>query len=340
MIPRLRILLAILICVLAPAAVAVAHEVRPAYFEIIQDAPHHYLVTWKQPAVGDLAIRLIPRLSNGWLDGPPRDQFASGSFLIRNWSITAAQAYPLAGRRLSIDGLERTITDVLVVVRLADGRRLESIVKPDHPQLDLAFATTQGLPVPAYLRLGIEHILTGVDHLMFVLGLLLLVGIRWSLIKAITAFTVAHSITLAASAVGLVSVPSAVIEALVALSIVFVATELINAIRGRAGLTQRWPWVIAFAFGLLHGFAFAGALAEVGLPKDAIPMSLLLFNVGVEIGQLLFVGAAIGVILALRAVWPRIPEAWANLSRRAPPYAIGSFAAFWFIERVALAFSS
>jgi hypothetical protein len=229
---------------------------------------------------------------------------------------------------------------VLVVIRLADGRRLDSIIRPDQPNLQLAFATTQGLPVPAYLRLGIEHILTGIDHLMFVLGLLLLVGVRWRLVKAITAFTVAHSITLGASAIGLVTAPSAVIEALVALSIVFVASELIGAIRGRFGLTQRWPWVIAFTFGLLHGFAFAGALAEVGLPKDAIPLCLLLFNVGVEIGQLLFVGAAILVILALRGLWPHIPRTWERLSRPIPAYAIGSFAAYWFIERVAIAFST
>jgi hypothetical protein len=316
-----------------------AHEVRPAYFQVTQDGPHHYAVTWKQPTQGDMALRLVPRLSNGWLNTAPRDQFASGSFFIRTWSITAPQDDPLSGATLDIDGLDRSITDVLVVVRLSDGRGLESIVRPDHPNLRLAFGTTRGLPVPAYLRLGVEHILTGIDHLMFVLGLLLLVGIRWRLVKAITAFTVAHSITLGASAIGLVTVPSAVIEALVALSIVFVASELIRSIRGDSGLTQRWPWVIAFTFGLLHGFAFAGALAEVGLPKDAIPLSLLLFNVGVEIGQLLFVAAAIVVILGLRLVWKHVPDLWARLSRPIPGYAIGSFAAYWFIERVAIAFS-
>ncbi len=324
---------------LAPAALF-AHEVRPAYVEILQDAPRHYLITWKQPARGDLAIRLAPRLSNGWLDRPPRDEFATGSFLIKTWSIDGAKPDPLAGQTLSIQGLDRTITDVLAVVRLSDGRRLEAIIRPDHPDLALNFSVASGLPVPAYFRLGVEHILTGVDHLMFVLGLLLLVGIRWRLIKAITAFTVAHSLTLAASAVGLVRVPSAVIEALVALSIVFVATELVRAMRGHVGLTQRYPWVIAFIFGLLHGFAFAGALAEVGLPKDAIPMSLFLFNLGVEAGQLIFVGAAILMVLALRLLWKRLPALWATMSRWAPPYAIGSFAAYWFIERVAVAFSS
>jgi hydrogenase/urease accessory protein HupE len=321
------------------AGPAAAHEVRPAYLEITQDGPHHYAVTWKQPVLGEVAIHLAPRLSNGWLDRPPADQFASASFLIRTWSIDALGADPLAGQTLSIDGLDRTITDVLVQVRLADGRRLESIVKPDHPSLALSFAATGGLPVPAYLRLGVEHILTGIDHLMFVLGLLLLIGVRWRLIKAITAFTLAHSITLAASAVGLVHVPSVVVEALVALSIVFVAAELAGSLRGRGGQTQRYPWLIAFTFGLLHGFAFAGALAEVGLPKDAIPLSLLLFNLGVEIGQLLFVGAAILVIVALRQLRPRIPAAWNAAGQRIPPYAIGAFAAFWFIERASLAFS-
>ena len=329
-----------MLCLLLVPAIAGAHEVRPAYFQIIQDGPRHYQVTWKQPAVGDMALRLAPRLSNGWLASPPRDQYASGSFLIRTWSIDAPGADPLAGVTLGIDGLQQSITDVLVVVRLADGRGQESIIRPDSPHLQLSLAAANGLPVPAYLRLGIEHILTGIDHLMFVLGLLLLVGIRWRLVKAITAFTVAHSITLGASAIGLVTVPSSVIEALVALSIVFVASELIRSTHGQSSLTQRWPWMIAFTFGLLHGFAFAGALAEVGLPRDAIPLSLLLFNVGVEIGQLLFVGAAIAVILALRRLAPHLPAIWARLTQPAPAYTIGSFAAFWFIQRVAIAFST
>ena len=339
MIGALARLLALLCLWLVPA-VAGAHEVRPAYFQILQDGPRHYEVTWKQPAVGDMALRLVPRLSNGWLTSAPRDQYASGSFLIRSWSITASGDDPLAGVSLDIEGLRQSITDVLVVVRLRDGRGQEAIIRPDAPHLELSLGSVNGLPVPAYLRLGIEHILTGIDHLMFVLGLLLLVGIRWRLVKAITAFTLAHSITLALSALGLITVPSAVIEALVALSIVFVAAELAASRLGRTGLTQRWPWLIAFTFGLLHGCAFAGALAEVGLPKDAIPLSLLLFNIGVEIGQLLFVGVAILVILMLRRLKPHLPEIWARMSGPAPSYTIGSFAAYWFIERVAIAFST
>jgi hypothetical protein len=337
----LRVLWAALALALMLNSRAGAHEVRPAFLEIDQDGPRHFAVTWKQPVMGDIAIRLIPHVSNGWLEQAPKEQFASPGFLIRTWSI-AAGPEALAGRALSVEGLERTITDVLVRVQLADGRHIETILRPDRPTTELTFARADGLPVPAYLILGVQHILTGIDHLMFVLGLLLLVGVRWRLVKAITAFTLAHSLTLAASAIGLVHVPSAVVEALVALSIVFVAAELANLANlggGQAGLTQRHPWLIAFTFGLLHGFAFAGALAEVGLPKAAIPASLFLFNVGVEIGQLLFVGAAILVILVLRPIRRRLPGALAALGPRLPPYAIGSFAAFWFIERAVVAFS-
>ena len=318
---------------------AQAHEVRPGYLEIRETAPARFVLTWKQPVMGDVAIRLEPRLSNGWLDRRADEDFISPAFRIRTWRVSSAAPDPLAGQTLRIDGLERSITDVIVDVRLADGRAFETIVKPEEPSARLAFGRVGGLAVPAYFELGVEHILTGIDHLMFVLGLLLLVGIDWRLVKAITAFTAAHSLTLAASALGLVHVNSAVIEALVALSIVFVASELMNKMRGQGGLTTRWPWLIAFVFGLLHGFAFAGALAEVGLPKDAIPASLLLFNLGVEAGQLLFVGAAILVILALRPVRLRLPVASDRFGQALAPYAIGGFAAFWFIERTVAAFA-
>ena len=324
------------------ATAAGAHEVRPAYLMIAPVGASTYVVTWKQPVMGDVAIRLEPHLSSRALDRPADEDFVSPSYRIRTWRVKAAGADPLSGQALRIIGLERTITDTLVSARLADGRAFDTILTPEQPSATLTFGRVGGLAVPAYFKLGLEHILTGIDHLMFVLGLLLLVGIRWRLIKAITAFTVAHSLTLAASAVGLVHVPSAVIEALVALSIVFVASELVNAQRGRGGLTAQHPWLIAFLFGLLHGFAFASALAEVGLPKDAIPASLLLFNLGVEVGQLLFVGAAIVVILGLRALRRGLRAPFADLERlghAVPPYAIGSFAAFWFIERAAAAFA-
>jgi hydrogenase/urease accessory protein HupE len=335
---RLVLLLAALTAVFF-AGPAWAHEVRPAYLEIREDAPSRYTITWKQPVVGDMAIRLVPRLSNGWLDAAPADDFISPAFRIRTWQVRSAAPDPITGQTVLIEGLDRSITDALVSVRLADGRSFETILNPGRSSVRLTFGHAGGLIVPAYFALGVEHILTGIDHLMFVLALVLLVGIRWRLLTAITAFTVAHSITLAASATGLVHVPSAVIEALVALSIVVVAVELMNAQRGEGGLTLRHPWLIAFTFGLLHGFAFAGALVEVGLPKDAIAQSLLLFNVGVETGQILFVGMAIMALMTFRPLRLWMPSAWDRLGKVLPPYAIGSFAAFWFIERTAAAVS-
>jgi hypothetical protein len=198
----------------------------------------------------------------------------------------------------------------------------------------LALAAPRGLKIPAYVTLGVGHILTGFDHLMFVLGLLLLIGPNWRLVKAVTAFTVAHSLTLALAALGFVHFPSAIIEALVALSIVFVACELVPLPGRPETLTHRHPWLIAFTFGLLHGLAFAGALAEVGLPKGAEPAALFLFNVGVEIGQLTFIAVAIGAIWALRWLRKRLPAITPEFARVAPAYVIGSCAAFWLIERI------
>ena len=332
-----RVLL-VVVSLLFSASVA-AHEVRPAYLELRQDAPDHVIVTWKQPVLGETALRLIPRLSNGWLDRPADTELITTAFLLRTWQVRSVTPSQLDGLAVQVEGLERTITDTLVSARLADGRSFETILRPDRTQVNLTLQHARHPVVFAYFRLGVEHILTGVDHLMFVFGLLLLVGIRWRLISTITAFTVAHSITLAASALGLVRVPSALIEALVALSIVFLAVELVNQIQDRSSLATRYPWLIAFLFGLLHGLAFAGALTEVGLPQEAIPLSLLLFNLGVEVGQLLFVGAAIGVILTLRQIRPILAADVSKPLIRIPPYAIGSCAAFWFLERSAAVFS-
>jgi hydrogenase/urease accessory protein HupE len=190
-----------------------------------------------------------------------------------------------------------------------------------------------GVAVPAYITLGIEHILTGFDHLSFVLGLMLLVTRLVSLVRTVTAFTVAHSITLALSALHIMKIRAATIEALVAFSIIFVAVEVVHFYRGRQGLTVRYPWLIAFSFGLLHGSAFANALAEIGLPSNAIPMSLFLFNVGVEIGQLMFVALVVTLAWSLTKLPFELPR-W---TRWVPPYAIGSFAAYWFIDRLAIA---
>jgi hydrogenase/urease accessory protein HupE len=234
----------------------------------------------------------------------------------------------LEGRTLHIEGLERTITDVLVSVTLVSGDSSQHILRPQDPSLTFQLRRA-GVAPPTYLKLGIEHILTGVDHLAFVLGLILLVRSRKLLVGTITAFTVGHSITLAATTLNLVTVQPTMIEALVALSILFVAVELVHSYRGRYGLTVQYPWIIASSFGLLHGAAFAGALVEIGLPPDAIPLSLLLFNVGVEAGQLIF----IAVVLAIGWLLMKLPRPALAWARWIPPYAIGSCAAVWLIER-------
>lgn len=340
MIRRLIALVGLLV-VLGVAALggtpAAAHEVRPALLQITEDAPHHYTVLWKQPVVGDMAIRLIPHLSSGWLERPPADQYATPGFLVKTWSFS--DPAPLNGQTVRVEGLDQTITDVLVRVVTHEGKHLDLVVRPQDPTAVLSTATPHGLALPAYLKLGVMHILTGVDHLMFVFGLLLLVGVGWRIVKAVSAFTVAHSITLSAAALGFVHMPSAVIECLVALSIVFVAAELLPGPGAHMTITRRRPWLIAFTFGLLHGMAFAGALSDVGLPPDAVPASLFLFNVGVEIGQLMFILVAVAAIMALRFARSRLTMNIDALARVAPPYVIGCFAAFWFIERLTAAFT-
>jgi hypothetical protein len=328
---RLLTAFALALLFIAPRA-ALAHEVRPALIQITETGPGAYEVVWKQPMVGDMTIHMVPHLSSGVIDKEPSSESSAPGFVVRTWRVTGGP--PLDGQTVSIEGLQQTVTDVLMRVTTANGTVINDVIKPADPERKLALAAPKGLRIPAYVTLGIEHILTGVDHLMFVLGLLLLIGPNWRLVKAVSAFTVAHSITLALAALGFVHFPSAIIEALVALSIVFVACELVPLPGRPETLTHRHPWLIAFTFGLLHGLAFAGALAEVGLPKGAEPQALLLFNVGVEIGQLMFIGVALAAIWLLRQVRRRLPFDSAVFARVAPAYVIGSCAAFWLIERI------
>ena len=324
-----RAVLLFLAACLALCSPALAHEVRPALVQITQSGPGDYQVTWKQPVVGDMAVRMVPHLSSGVLDKPATTEEITPAFRIRTWKVVNGAS--LDGQTLTIEGLKETVTDVLVRIAPTRGEEINTVIHPSDAAYKIVLSGPAGMAVPAYLRLGVEHILTGFDHLMFVLGLLLLIGTSWRIVKAVTAFTVAHSITLALAALGFVKFPSAVIEALVALSIVFVASELLST---RDTLTRRQPWMIAFVFGLLHGLAFAGALANIGLPPHAEPMALFLFNVGVEIGQLAFITVAVGVIFALRAVRNRLTFDTSTFARLAPAYAIGGCAAYWLIERV------
>jgi hydrogenase/urease accessory protein HupE len=307
-----------------------AHESRPAYLELKQLDGETYEVLWKVPGQGEgRRLALDPVFSPDVATiGKFYASFAGNAFTQR-WQVRRKGG--LDGTAIRIDGLEATMTDVLVRFERLDGTTSTLLVAPSSPSFAIE-PEPAGLEVArTYLALGVEHILLGVDHLLFVLALVLLVrGIR-PLLWTVTAFTAAHSLTLAAATLGWLRVPPPPVEASIALSIVFVAREIKLTNAGRPGLTVQRPWIVAFVFGLLHGLGFAGALSEVGLPANAIPVALLFFNVGVEIGQLAFVAVVLAALVGLRRVrWTDTP--WLA---RVPPYAIGSLAAYWTIARVA-----
>ena len=308
---------------------AQAHEVRPAYLEIRELEAGLYSVFWKVPLKGTMRLKLDPVLPEEFENASlPEIQVLSDA-LVTTWKIKN-QSGGLEGEAISIAGLNATITDVLVRVEFLDGREQSTILRSSEPGFVVSEKETTADIAWSYLVLGVEHILGGIDHLLFVLALLLLVNNNWLLLKTITAFTIAHSITLASAVLGFVRVPSAPVEAVIALSILFLASELAKRQEGRSGLTERYPWVVAFTFGLLHGFGFAGALSTIGLPQHEIPLALFQFNVGVEIGQIMFVIFVLGLMWVLR----RVRISWPVWARQAPNYAIGSVAAFWCIQRI------
>jgi hydrogenase/urease accessory protein HupE len=311
-----------------------AHEVRPAYLEIEQTAPTKYQVTWKQPTMGDVAIHLVPHISNGWLKEQPADQYAAGGFLIRSWKVTAKSSAALEGQTVFIEGLKDTITDTFVRIKLSGGRQFDTILRPDNPSFRISFADGQSMGLPSFLLLGIQHILTGPDHLLFLLGLLLIVRDRWMLLKTVSSFTLAHSLTLALATFGLIQLSTPLLNALIALSILFVAPEVVRAQRGGTSLTIRHPWVVAFLFGLLHGMGFASGLTSLGLERGALLAALVLFNIGVEIGQLAF----IALVFALKRSFRVMEWRWPAAVAAAPTYAIGILGASWTIQYCAVLF--
>lgn len=321
------------LALLVAATPASADVFRPAYLELKQKSADTYDVLWKVPAVGEtMRLGIHVRFPEGTTNvTEPRGTFSIDAFTER-WTIRRPGG--LAGDEIRIEGLPGSITDVLARVEREDGTTQVARLIPSRPRFIVESPADGSSVAWTYLVLGVRHILGGVDHLLFVLALILIVDSRRRLLLTVTAFTLAHSITLAMATLGLVYVPQAPVEAAIALSIVFVAAEIVHGLQGRPGLTARAPWVVAFSFGLLHGLGFAGALAEVGLPERAIPLALLFFNVGVELGQVFFVGGVWTVLLVLHRpdrVWPR----WA---RAVPAYAIGAVAMFWVIERT-LAFA-
>ena len=309
---------------------ALAHEARPAYLQLHQLDAERYDVLWKVPGRGEdqrLALDVVFPSGTTTVE-PLRVSFAGNAF-VQRWRVQRSGG--LDGTSIQIQGLQATLTDVLVRLERLDGTTQTIRVIPASPEFSIETAPGRWDVARTYLGLGVEHILLGVDHLLFVLALVILVNGARRLFWTITAFTAAHSLTLAAATLGWVHVPPPPVEASIALSIVFLASEIVHARAGRPGLTYRQPWIVAFLFGLLHGLGFAGALSEVGLPANAIPIALLFFNVGVEIGQLLFISAVLAVIVGARRL--RFPLG--DWSWKLPVYAIGTVAAYWTVDRMA-----
>jgi len=306
---------------------AIAHEVRPGFLDLHETGPETYSFLWKKPSGGEVEIQIAPVFPRECrVSTPDRQQLTPGAVVVRG-TVTCPGG--LAGKTITIAGLEATITDVLVRVHHADGRLESHLLRPATPAVTLGGVTTGIERALSYVQIGVQHILLGVDHLLFVLGLMLIVSNRWMLVKTITSFTVAHSITLAIATLGYASAPLVPLNAAIAISILFLGPEIVRSWRGETSFTIRHPWVVAFSFGLLHGFGFASGLTAMGLPQAEIPLALLLFNVGVELGQVAFVLLVILLERSFRVLEVR----WPRFVARLPGYAVGTLGAYWTIQR-------
>ena len=302
------------------------HEVRPSYLELVQQNEDSYAVLWKVPAKGDLRLGLdvifdesVENITH------PVERFSAGSYTKR-WRIRQANA--LVNTSIYIEGLDSTLTEALVRIEHLDGSVQISRLMPDNPSVLVEATPTATQVAKTYTALGIKHIWAGIDHLLFLVCLLLIAGTGKRILITITGFTAAHSITLVLSALNIVHVNIAAVEAIIALSIVFLAIEIAKGKRN--SLTWQYPISVSTSFGLLHGFGFAAVLNEIGLPQTELAVGLLFFNAGVEIGQILFVT---GIILLVRVLILVKINLLAPLLHKPVAYSIGSLASFWLIER-------
>lgn len=319
--------LSALLIVLLTVASAYAHEVRPAYLSVEEKTPGEFSVLFKTPMQGDARLALSALFSGKVEHLTPIVSRRTGDAMVQTWHMRTAQ--PLSGQNVVIDGLQNSMTDALVHVVLTNGNTWTARLTPSEPSAVIPAAQSSWTVFAVYVRHGIEHIAFGFDHLLFVAALMLIVRDWRKLVKAVTAFTAAHSITLTCATLGWVTLPSAPVEAMIALSIVLIAAEVVRMERGQLSLAITSPWIVAFAFGLLHGFGFAGALVELGLPQNDIPLALLAFNVGVELGQLAFIAVILTAVHSVRRI--------VMIPRRAiigSAYAIGMVAAFWSVQRL------
>lgn len=328
----MTVLWLVLTAVLAVLAsgTASAHALDPGYLELVPLDQHRWQVTWRVPDVNGEPMPLEARLPETCTHEPPPPSF-DGRAWTASWIATCPEG--VQGGRIEIAGLERSRTETLVRYGLVPGQTETLRLTASRTAFVIPRVPGKLDTVSSYVALGVVHILEGMDHLLFVLTLLLLIAGWRRLFRAVTAFTAAHSLTLAAATLGWLSVPPAPVEAVIALSIVFLAYELSRPPGIRDPLLMRAPWLISFAFGLIHGLGFAGALREIGLPQQDIPLALLAFNIGVELGQILFIAGVLMVGYSARWLLPAIRTRAAGLERLAS-YGIGSLAGFWVIERV------
>jgi hydrogenase/urease accessory protein HupE len=310
---------------------AFAHESQPGLLEIKQLAEDRYDVIWKAPIYYGEPHPARLQMPENWKDlVQPTERRMSDSIIFHR--IVEVGQKSIEGAIVRFPGLESTITDVYVRLTRLDSTMMTAVVRPTRPFVELRGERSWHATAGEYIGLGFHHILLGVDHLLFVLGLLLIVQSRMVLLKTITSFTVAHSITLAIATLGFARAPLPPLNAAVALSIFFLGPEIVRSWRGETSLAISYPWIVAFVFGLLHGFGFASGLSTTGMPKAELPWALLCFNVGVELGQLTFVFLALALAWSFKILeirWPR----WALAI---PGYTVGSLGAYWTIQRVAI----
>lgn len=319
--------LACLLLLLGMGSAAQADELRPGYIEFTQVSASGWTLLWKLPTKGEFTARTTPVLPEGCtVTGPQSRELGNGSVVT---SSAVFCNHPVTGRSIGLDNFGTAQSDVLVRVAPL-GRPVQALrLTPDTPRAQIRAKPGRWQVARSYFVTGIDHILFGYDHLLFVVSLVLLLPGFWTVLKAVTAFTVAHSLTLIGTTFGLVGLPQQPVESVIALSIMFLAVEILKRKADKPRLSERIPWVVAFGFGLLHGFGFAGALQEIGLPESDVPTALLTFNLGVEAGQIAIVGATIGLLALLRSRFANIQE----FVVKTVTYAIGTAASYWFIER-------
>ena len=311
---------------------ASAHDSRPAALDIQQTSADRYSLLWRVPVMAGVPLPVRLQLPAGVRNVTEPSLQELSESLVERRLIEAPAG--LGGQRIEFPGLQATIADVLVRVQGLDGQTTTTLVRASQPWIDIAAPAGGAWAIfSGFVGHGVDHILFGYDHLLFVLALMLIVRDRRALVLTVTAFTLAHSITLALATLGVVQVAGPPVEAAIAFSIVLVAAEIVRLRRGEPSLTARRPWLVAFCFGLLHGFGFAGALSQIGLPSGELPLALFAFNLGVELGQLAFIAAVLAVVALARKL--RVPQGLQLGVVRSAPYLVGSLAAFWFVERVA-----